>query len=230
MANQTEMKMIEVIDKFIKYMLTEQDGGTVIYQHLLEQTEENLEDWVNDKFKNWLGNENEYTYTGLVCKECGYDCEDCECEVKETEEEELTFTSMRITTLINTMIHKEVEKQMEGMEFPKPKPIQQVAEGHWRVGRITERGWFLNTQCELQEEETKKFYDNIFSNCRELMDIQKKIVVFTDLPPFIQHSIMETLTCEENILLTYCYMYISQMSATYLKEYIINLFDPVEPK
>ena len=84
MANQTEMKMIEVIDKFIKYMLTEQDGGKLIYQHLLEQTEENLEDWVNDKLKNWLGNENEYTYTGLVCKECGYDCEDCECEVKET--------------------------------------------------------------------------------------------------------------------------------------------------
>ena len=171
MANQTKMRIIEVIDNFIKYMLIEQNEK-FIYKHLLEQTEENLDDWVNDKLKNWLGNECEYGYVALSCKECGYDCEDCECEVKETEEEEFTISSMKITRYIDYIIDREVEKQMEGMEFPEPPPISPpVGEGPWKAGRILARGCFINTQRELQEEEKTKFYDNIFSNCREMLEI-----------------------------------------------------------
>jgi hypothetical protein len=225
MENQTKMRIIEVIDNFIKYMLTEQDGGTVIYQHLLEQTEENLDDWVNDKFKNWLGNENEYTHTELFCNNCGYD-EECECEVKEPVEDEFTISSMKITRYIDYIIDREVEKQMEGMEFPEPPPRSPpVGEGPWKAGRITARGCFINTQRDLQEEEKTKFYDNIFSNCREMLEIIQILKDFYEE----EYDIKFEYNYEE-FMIKYCYLYIYEMEATDLKEYIINLIDPVEPK
>jgi hypothetical protein len=222
MANNTQMKMIEVIDKFIKYMLTEQDGGKVIYQHLLEQTEENLEDWVSE-LKQWLVNGNEYTYTDLFCNNCGYD-EECECEVKEPVEDEFTITSITIIRYINYMIDREVEKQMEEMEMPDPLPVQQQIDGSWKAGRTTARGWFFLIQGNLQEQEKRNFYDNIFSNCRELLeviDILKNY--YNEFDTKINNNF-------EEFMLKYCYMYISQMEATDLKQYIINLLDPVEPK
>jgi len=233
MANQTKMRIIEVIDNFIKYMLIEQNEK-FIYQHLLEQTEENLDDWVRNKLKEWLGNGNDYTYTDLICRECGWkDCEccecekeDCECEVKETEEEEFTISSKTITTYIGYIIDREVEKQMEGMEFPEPPPISPpVGEGPWKAGRITARGWFINTQRELQEQEKTKFYDNIFSNCREMLEI---IQILKDF--YEDECEMEFEYNYEEFMIKYCYLYLYEMSATDLKEYIINLIDPVEPK
>lgn len=226
MANQTQMKMIEVIDNFIKYMLTKQDGGKIIYQHLLEQKEENLEDWVYEKLKDWLGNDCNYEYTGLSCKECGYDEEDCECEKKETEEEEFTITSMPITRYIDYMIDREVKKQMKGMEFPEPPPISPpVGEGPWKAGRITARGLFLNTQRELQEKEKEKFYDNIFSNCREMLEVIQILKDFYEV-----ECEMKFEYNYEEFMIKYCYLYLYEMEATALKEYIINLIDPVEPK
>jgi hypothetical protein len=214
MTTQTENKMIEVIDNYIKYTLTEYDGGKVIYQHLLEQTEENLEDWVNDKFRDWLGNECCYDFNILVCKKCGYKCEDCECEVKETEEEEITITSISITRYIGYMIDREVEKQMEEMEIPDPLPT-------WVGSRF---GWLCVARKITEEKEKKKFYDNIFSNCRELLEVINKLKDY-----YNEFDIKFDNNFEE-FMLKYCYMYISQMEATDLKEYIINLIDPVEPK
>ena len=222
MANQTQLRIIEVIDKFIIYMFKEQDGGEVIYQHLLEQTEENLNDWVNDKLKDWLGNEFQYEYTGLSCKECGYDEEDCECEKKETEEEEFTISSMSITRYIDYMTDREVKKQMEGMEIPKPQPPIQVAEGHWKCGSIIGLG---GVKFLLKEEETIKFYDNIFSNCREMLEVLQILKNFYEEECEIKFEYNY-----EEFMTKYCYLYIYEMEATALKEYIINLLDPVEPK
>jgi len=224
MTTQTEMKMIEVIDKFIKYMLTEQDGGKLIYQHLLKQTEEDLEDWVNDKLKQWLGNEYEYEFTDLFCNECGYDEEECECEVKNQVECEVSYNSITITRYIGYMIDRKVEKQMEEMEMPDPLPVQQQIDGSWKAGRITARGWFFLIQGDLQEQETKKFYDNIFSNCRELLEVIDKLKDY-----YNEFDIKFDNNFEE-FMIKYCYMYISQMEVWDLKEYIINLIDPVEPK
>lgn len=123
------------------------------------------------------------------------------------------------------MINREVEKQMEGMEFPEPPPIQQVAEGCWKAGRITAKGLFIITQRELQEKEKEKFYDNIFSNCREMLEVIQILKDFYEEECEIKFD-----NNFEEFMLYYCYMYIREMEATDLKEYIINLIDPVEPK
>jgi hypothetical protein len=208
----TQMKMIEVIEKFIIYMFKEQDGGEVIYQHLLEQTEENLEDWVNDKLKDWLGNGSYYEYTCL-CKKCG--CEkDCECEDQEEEEGEFTFECMSILRYIGYMIDREVEKQMEELEIPDPLP-------DWVGNR---NGWLYVARKITEEKEKEKFYDNIFSNCREMLELIEKLKDFyNEFQVKIDNNFEEFMT-------KYCYMYIYEMEATDLKEYIINLLDPVEPK
>lgn len=226
MANQTQMKMIEVIDNYIKYMLTEQDGGKVIYQHLLEQTEEDLGDWVNDKLKNWLGNECDYEFTDLFCNECG-DNEECDCEKKEIEEEECSFISNNITRFIGYMIDREVEKQMEDFETPHFIPVVEFEfekfemTGSMKCGRIV---GLSGVKFVLKEEETTKFYDNIFSNCREMLEVIDKLKdYYNEFDTKIDNNFQEFME-------KYCYMYISQMEATDLKEYIINLIDPVEPK
>lgn len=230
MANQTEMKMIEVIDNYIKYMLTEQNGGKDIYQHLLEQTEENLGDWVNNKLKEWLGNENCYDFQILVCKECGYEEEDCECEKKETEEEECDYTSNNITRFIGYMIDREVEKQMEDFEIPQVLLVANFEFekfencGVLNCGGITHNGWIHMSRVILQEKEKEKFYDNIFSNCREMLEVIEK------LKDFYNEYEIKVKNDYEEFMTKYCYMYIYEMEATDLKEYIINLIDPVEPK
>lgn len=223
--NQTKIKMIEVINNFIKYMLTEQDGGKLIYKHLLKQTEEDLEDWVNDKLKGWLGNECEYELTDLFCNECGYDEEECECEVKEQVECEVSYNSITITKYIGYMIDKEVEKQMEEMEMPDPLPVQQELDGSWRAGRTTARGWFFLIQGDLKYQETNKFYDNIFSNCKELLEIIDILKEFYE-----DECDTKVKNDYEEFMIKYCYLYLYEMSATDLKEYIINLIDPVELK
>lgn len=221
------MKMIEVIDNYIKYMLTEQDGGKVIYQHLLEQTEENLNDWVNDKLKNWLGNECDYEFTDFFCNECG-DNEECDCEKKEIEEEECSFISNNITRFIGYMIDREVEKQMEDFETPHFIPVVEFdfekfeMTGSMKCGRIVGLG---GVKFVLKEEETTKFYDNIFSNCREMLEVIQILKDFyeDELDTKIKNDYEEFMT-------KYCYLYLYEMEPTALKEYIINLIDPVEPK
>jgi hypothetical protein len=59
-VKEYEMKMIEVIDKFIIYMLTENDKEKIIYSKLNELDDEELEDWVNEKLKNYLANGGDY--------------------------------------------------------------------------------------------------------------------------------------------------------------------------
>ena len=141
--SQTEMKLIEVIDKFIIYMLSDNDEEKIIYAKLIELEGEELEDWVNDRLKQYL-----------VC-EFGY------------EEGDIYVDS--------TKIHRCISVE----------------------------------------------YDSIFTNCREFLEIQVKLESY-DMDKF-QFSYEDIINC-------YCYMYIDEMSATELKQYIINLLDPVEPK
>jgi len=141
--SQTEMKLIEVIDKFIIYMLSDNDEEKIIYAKLIELEGEELEDWVNDRLKQYL-----------VC-EFGY------------EEGDIYVDS--------TKIHRCISVE----------------------------------------------YDSIFTNCREFLEIQVQLESY-DMDRF-QFSYEDIINC-------YCYMYIDEMSATELKQYIINLLDPVEPK
>jgi hypothetical protein len=141
--SQTEMKLIEVIDKFIIYMLSDNDEEKIIYAKLIELEGEELEDWVNDRLKQYL-----------VC-EFGY------------EEGDIYVDS--------TKIHRCISVE----------------------------------------------YDSIFTNCREFLEIQVQLESY-DMDRF-QFSYEDIINC-------YCYMYIDKMSATELKEYIINLLDPVELK
>jgi len=167
MANQTEFRMIEVIKKFIIYMLTENTncvsfgktgevftcGNEIIYSKLNELDGEELEDWVNDKLKPYLSNGCEYT------------------------------------------------------------------EGDIEIGN-----------CEIQHNWTDIDYDNIFTNCGELMDIQRTLIDY-DIDKFEGDcDCIKRLTYNEDLLQYYCNMYINEMDATYLKEYIIFLLDPIEPK
>jgi hypothetical protein len=141
--SQTKMKLIEVIDKFIIYMLSDNDEEKIIYAKLIELEGEELEDWVNDRLKQYL-----------VC-EFGY------------EEGDIYVDS--------TKFHRCISVE----------------------------------------------YDSIFTNCREFLEIQVQLESY-DMDRF-QFSYEDIINC-------YCYMYIDEMSATELKEYIINLLDPVEPK
>ena len=141
--SQTQMKLIEVIDKFIIYMLSDNDEEKIIYAKLIELEGEELEDWVNDRLKQYL-----------VC-EFGY------------EEGDIYVDS--------TKIHRCISVE----------------------------------------------YDSIFTNCREFLEIQVQLESY-DMDRF-QFSYEDIINC-------YCYMYIDEMSATELKQYIINLLDPVEPK
>jgi len=155
MANQTELRIIEVIKKFIIYMLTENDEEKIIYSKLNELDDEELEDWVNDELKNYLANGVDYT---------------------------------------------EGDIEIENQEI---------------------MGW-------INEEISGVDSSDIFTDCGELMDIQRQLIDY-DMSNFYGEGMIR-LTFNEDLIQYYCYMYIHEMDPTYLKEYIINLLDPVEPK
>jgi len=158
MANQTELKIIEVIKKFIIYMLTENDEEKIIYSKLNELDDEELEDWVNDRLKPYLTNDCWY-YSGY-------------------EEGSIEIESQEIMSWLN--------------------------------------------------EDSS----DIFTNCMELLDIQRKLIDF-DMKngmSWFYSDCLKRISYDEDIIQYYCYIYINEMDATYLKEYIINLLDPVEPK
>jgi hypothetical protein len=159
MANQTELRIIEVIKKFVIYMLTENDEEKIIYSKLNELDDEELEDWVNDELKNYLANGVDYT---------------------------------------------EGDIEIENQEI---------------------MGW-------LNEDISGVDTCNIFTDCGELMDIQRTLIDFdmNNGMSWFYGDCMKRLTYNEDLIQYYCYMYIHEMDPTYLKEYIINLLDPVEPK
>jgi hypothetical protein len=72
-------------------------------------------------------------------------------------------------------------------------------------------------------------YDELFTCCFEMNEIQKKI--WNKYQEYGDQVIIERLFMVEEILTYYCYMYLKEMSPNDLKEYIINLIDPpFEPK
>jgi len=182
MANQTEMRIIELVDKYIIHMLTEYDIEKIIYSKLLELEGEELTDWINDELVEWLGNGVDYTYT----------C-DCECEEEYCECENIaTITSFSIGDYIRYILCK------------KENPNE-------------------------TNETVINFYDSIFTNCRELIQIQGKITstLQQDIEDFESYYSL----C--NTIQNYCYIYLREMDNEMergLKEYIMNLLDPVEPK
>jgi|694.fasta_scaffold04581_4 hypothetical protein len=175
--NATELRIIEVIDKYVIYMISKHAGMIEIYPKLLELEGGELTDWIYDELVEWLGNGVDYEYS--------YDCEceeDCECE------KTATITSFSINDYIQYILCK------------KENPNETY-------------------------DKIRNFYDSIFTNCRELIQIQGKI---TDT---LQQDIedFEDYYSLSNIVKNYCYIYLREMEEG-LKEYIINLLDPVEPK
>ena len=149
------MKMIEAIDKFIIYMLTENDEEKIIYSKLNELEGEELEEWVNDKLKNYLANGCDYEEGDIVIENCDINC-----------------------------------------------------------------NWSLKDCID---------FEKLFTNCSELLQIQKELIEYNNDNgwDWFSGTDMVRLTFNEDILQYYCYMYIDKMSPTELKEYIINLLDPV---
>jgi hypothetical protein len=160
MSNQTEMKIIEVINEFIIYMLTENDKEKVIYSKLIELEDEELQEWVNEKLK------------GYLTDGWGYGIEE--------EEEDI----------------------VEPYEFTD---------------------WFNDNQ--------KDEY-SIFEDCFDLMNIQRKLIDFYDenIHSNFLKNYGEYKEWVNKILQDFYYMIIWKMYSIELKEYIINLLDPVEPK
>jgi hypothetical protein len=151
MTNQIEMNMIKAIDKFIIYMLTENDEEKIIYSKLNELEDEELEEWVNEKLKNYLAN--------------GWDYE----------------------------------------------------EGDIIIDNEEIQVWINGDICDIH------ICDIFNGSCGEILQIQRKIRSF-DMEGLMDYYY------NEDILKNYYYMYIDEMSPIELKEYIINLLDPVEPK
>jgi len=58
--NATELRIIEVVDKYVIYMLTENDKEKIIYSKLLELEGQELTDWINEELVEWLGNDTDY--------------------------------------------------------------------------------------------------------------------------------------------------------------------------
>jgi hypothetical protein len=174
MTNQIEMNMIKAIDKFIIYMLTENTncvnfgksgeiftcGNQIIYSKLNELEDEELEEWVNEKLKNYLAN--------------GWDYE----------------------------------------------------EGDIIIDNEEIQVWINGDICDIHT------YDIFNGSCGEYLEMQRELIEYSvdNGCDWFSGKDMVRLTFDEDILQYYCYMYIEKMSATELKEYIINLLDPVEPK
>jgi hypothetical protein len=154
--NQIERKMIEVIDKFIIYMLSEQDKVKILYSQMIELEGEELSDLVNDKLKDYLTDG-----IGLI------------------------------------------EEELGGCEFLK---------------------WF-------EQKSDIDICDIFNGSCGEIMKIQRELIEYNndnDCEWFEDSGI--NITFNEDLLQYYSYMYIFEMGTIELKEYIINLLDPVEPK
>jgi hypothetical protein len=160
MSNQIEMNMIKAIDKFIIYMLTENDKEKVVYSKLNELDGEELEEWVYDYLKEYLANGCEYTEGDIVI-----------------ENEEIQV-------------------------------------------------WINGDICDIDN------CDIFNGSCGEYLEMQRELIEYSvdNECDWFLGSDMVRITFDEDILQYYCYMYIDKMSATELKEYIINLLDPVEPK
>jgi hypothetical protein len=174
MTTQTEMKIIEAIDKFIIYMLTENTncvnfgksgeiftcGNQIIYSKLNELEDEELEEWVNEKLKNYLANGCDYEEGDIIID------------------------------------NEEIQR------------------------------WIDMDICDIN------ICDIFNGSCGELMEIQRELINYSNDNDYkwFEGRHMVRITYNDDILQYYCYMYISQMDANELKEYIINLFDPVEPK
>jgi len=77
--------------------------------------------------------------------------------------------------------------------------------------------------------ETETDYPDIFNNCEELIELQQKIIGWVEERSGVQPNLTEY----GNLVEEYLYHYFSDygdMEGNEVKEYIINLIDPVEPK
>jgi len=77
--------------------------------------------------------------------------------------------------------------------------------------------------------ETETDYPDIFNNCEELIELQKKIIGWVQE----RSGVEPDLTEYGNLVEEYLYHYFSDygdMEENDLKEYIINLIDPIQPK
>jgi len=164
--NATELRIIEVVDKYVIYMLTENDKEKIIYSKLLELEGRELTDWINDELVEWLGNDIDY-----------------ECENVAT----MIIASFSINDYIQNILSK--------------------------------------------ENPNENFYDTIFTNCRELIQIQGKITDTFQGDTANMLEDFESYYSLSNTLQNYCYMYLREMEEG-LKQYIIDLIEPtlIEPK
>jgi hypothetical protein len=151
------MKIIETIDKFIIYMLTENDKEKSLYSQLITREDDELSNWINDTLKDYLANG-----CGLIEEEVRG------CEINKWIE---NISDIDICDIFNGRVAELIKIQKELIEY--------------------------DNDCDCFEDCFKENYVNI--NFKVLMDY-------------------------------YCYMYICNMSSFELKDYIINLIDPVEPK
>jgi hypothetical protein len=154
--NSTEEKIVKVIDEFIVYMLTENDAEQIIYSKLNELDGDELDEWVNDELRHYLGDNTTYT---------------------------------------------EQEQEVDSMVI---------------------YDWYENEGKDICE---------VFSGNGDIMSIQREVCDFyiEDLGSVSKETLL-SLFCNEDLLREYTYMYIFKMPTNDLKEYIINLIDPIEPK
>jgi len=160
--NSTEEKIVKVIDEFIVYMLTENDAEQIIYSKLNELDGDELDDWVNDELRHYLGNGTLY-------------------------------------------------QEQEGEDAIR------------EVDNMTIDSWYEGMGEDICE---------VFSGENgDIMSIQREVCDFyiEDLGS-ISNETLRSLFCNEDLLREYTYMYIFKMPTNDLKEYIINLIDPIEPK
>ena len=156
--------MIEAIDKFIIYMLTENDKEKIIYAKLNKFEDEELKSWATYSLKNYL---------------------------------------------VNWVAYDDYEEDEEGDTINE----ERIAE------------WINKDCCDID------ICDIFNGSCGEIMRLQRELIEYNDYKGYDWfHYGIEKLTFNEDILECYCIMYIEKMEATELKEYIINLLDPVEPK
>jgi hypothetical protein len=154
--NSTEEKIVKVIDEFIVYMLTENDAEQIIYSKLNELDGDELDDWVNDELRPYLGNGTTYT---------------------------------------------EQEQEVDSMVI---------------------YDWYENEGGDICE---------VFSGNGDIMSIQNEVCDFyIEDYGSVSNETLRSLFCNEDLLREYTYMYIFKMPTNDLKEYIINLIDPIELK
>ena len=133
----------------------------------------------------------------------------------------------------NTIIYSKLN-ELDGEELEGW--VNDYLKGYLSNGNDYEEG-----DIEIENEEIQNWVNkdisgvdicSIFTNCGELMDIQRTLIDY-DIDVF-EGDCIKRLTYNEDLLQYYCNMYINEMDATYLKEYIIFLLDPildpVEPK